>query len=140
MGNTAAAPAWRDMQERQQQTVVCVAGGRGWFLAAADEAHLLAISPHHPFHKDLVCSPLRRQIIPSYTSIRVPCRCVSILVSSGISKPARTLPPQPASASPVNKLCSLILNYSFMSALGSKLYHKPNSDIHLEEDQGSRSM
>ncbi|CAB1433804.1 unnamed protein product [Pleuronectes platessa] len=62
----------RDMM-RQQSGCVC-GRGRVWFLAAADKAHLIAISPHHPFHKDLVCSPLRRQIIPSYTPIHVPCR------------------------------------------------------------------
>ena len=44
----------------------CVCGkGCGWFLAAADEAHLIPCSPNHPHNKSLFCSSLRCQIFRS---------------------------------------------------------------------------
>ena len=56
----------------------CVCGrGCGWFLAAADEAHLISCSPNHPHNKSLVCAPLRCQIIPSCPTFCVPCRSAS---------------------------------------------------------------
>ena len=87
--------------------LLCVAGGVAGSLAAADEAHLLAIHLIIPsikawssHHFDARLFRLLRTFVCLTTRLL-------ILSSTRISKPASTLPLQPASTSPTNKPCYL---------------------------------
>ncbi|CAB1425741.1 unnamed protein product [Pleuronectes platessa] len=86
-------------------------------------------SPHHPLIKAWSAHHYGARL---FCLVR-PSVCLAallfILVSSWISEPASTLPPQPASAFHSNKLCSLILNNLSASALGSNLTTKPNNNL-----------
>ena len=85
--------------------LLCVAGGEAGFLAAADEAHLLAIHLIIPSIKAWSSLHFHARLFRLLRTGVYRTTRLLILVATRISKPASTLPFQPTSTAPTNKLC-----------------------------------
>ena len=109
--------------------LLCVAGGVAGSLAAADEAHLLAIHLIIPSIKAWSSHHFNARLFRLLRTFVCLTTRLLILFSTRISKPASTLPLQPSPTSPTNKFCSVTSNNSFVSALGSKPSLNPNRII-----------